>query len=465
MGVQCPGPRKEAFFVHTVSRDSSAATAVWPSASTCVEKGGDDVVSYGLGLQSRTLVHAPLVPDLKSCRASAFDQLFISHFIESFGRFAGLRSPLPPNTTWLDELPHFMTSPGNTLAKTSIRSATMLSYGAWACDVSVQAEAYRWYAQALQMLRSVLSQANPLRMKSTLCAAVMMIHFETWGFTAEGAWIKHVRGAEAILEGLGPDACADGFMHQVFTHLRFQSFIAAMQQDRVSIFSSLEWMTVPFEVQPANIFDFIVTILINVQSCLSVGNKLLQNDTRRASLEPHLKQLLHQTTSKLNKWEKEFLPLMTNFSSDAMLPSSRVDTHESRSNLHPQILFNSLPEAALLSLYHAASLVVAGLSALAHPTMATDRNHQQIHTQEIFRACDFISSNSDSEPSSKLGPIMMVPQLKMAALWSVDEHDRNAATCMLIQIGTKRHFALEGIWHRSAGYFAGVASYTHDVLS
>lgn len=148
-------------------------------------------------------------------RADIFDQLFVSHFIESFG-FAS-DSPSP---TWLHDLSVFIVSPVPDLVKHSIRAGSMFFYGTQAQDVAIRTEACKWYMRALQGLQGVLSQnASPFT-GDVICAAVMLTHFENLAGTSEGAWYQHVQGASMMIETGGPGSCRDGFLHQLFRHLR-----------------------------------------------------------------------------------------------------------------------------------------------------------------------------------------------------------------------------------------------------
>jgi hypothetical protein len=151
-------------------------------------------------------------------RADIFDQLFVSHFIESFGfRTSVSESPSP---TWLDELSVFIVSPVPGLVKHSIRAGSMFFYGTLAQDVSIRTEACRWYMRALQGLQGVLTQnASPFT-GDVICAAVMLAHFENLAGTSDEAWFQHVQGASMMLKTGGPESCRDGFLHQLFRHVR-----------------------------------------------------------------------------------------------------------------------------------------------------------------------------------------------------------------------------------------------------
>lgn len=212
MGLECPGARTAAFFVHAVPsaslRDSSDALTI--------------IKVKEPSPQISTVNHLSRLPGLQPSPAGAFDQLFVSHFIDGF--FGSVRPPLPipggSSRIWLHELPDFLASPSPSPVQSSIRAASMLSYGTAVGDASIKTEACRWYMRALQSLRLLLGSSSP---ETSVCAAVMLTHFETMAGTSPRAWLKHIKGAASLLEAQGPERCQSGFLHQIFSHLRLQT--------------------------------------------------------------------------------------------------------------------------------------------------------------------------------------------------------------------------------------------------
>jgi hypothetical protein len=141
----------------------------------------------------------------------------VSHFIESFG-FKTSAKNNPP--TWLDELALFITLPNPILVKHSIRAGSMFFYGSLTGDVSIQTESRKWYSKSLQDLQGLLSQKSSSFTGDIICAVVMLAHFETLAGTSTEAWFQHVRGAAKMLENGGAESCREGFLHQIFRHLR-----------------------------------------------------------------------------------------------------------------------------------------------------------------------------------------------------------------------------------------------------
>jgi hypothetical protein len=172
--------------------------------------------------QSPLLHGERLIPSVfvyhQPSRADIFDHLFVSHFIESFGFKPSTPGRQPP--TWLDQLGTISVSPGPDLVKHSIRAASMHFYGTLAGDISIRTEACRWYSTALRGLQSLLSENTTQFTADVICATVMLTHFENLAGTSGDAWIQHVQGAAMMLETCGPEGCRDGFLHQLFRHLR-----------------------------------------------------------------------------------------------------------------------------------------------------------------------------------------------------------------------------------------------------
>lgn len=108
------------------------------------------------------------------------------------------------------------------ILKSAIRSTSMMTYGTWAQDVAICSDSFQWYGRALRLFQDALAKQEKQKMEHIVCAAVMMLHFETWGNTAPKAWLNHLRGALSLLEQAGPAACRTGVLHGIFQHLKMQ---------------------------------------------------------------------------------------------------------------------------------------------------------------------------------------------------------------------------------------------------
>lgn len=452
MGIKCPGARTEAFFVHTVVpnaslRDPSSA------ALTCIKTKSPHTMM---------MMHPSHLPALQPARADAFDQLFVSHFIDAFFGSARPSLPIPngPSKIWLHELPDFLASPCPSPVQYSIRAASMLSYGTITGDVSIKTEACRWYMRALQSLRHLLSLddlgLSLYSPESTVCAAVMLIHFETSAGTSPKAWLPHVNGAASLLEAQGPERCRDGFMHQIFRHLRLQTFVAAMADNRLHPFASPQWTMIPFESHPKLIFDNLVDVLFAVLRCLSTANHLISSGASNTrELQAELGNLIQDARLQIHEWRSEAMFYVSlKGDQSPSVTETEADVATSLDPRHFMLPYTDIPSAALVSLYDAANIIVLRLLHLVSPTASLYDARIQQHTQSILSAHEMISEKFSSEPGR--GSIMMVQQLKIAALWSSSSQQRAAAVKML-QGFRKGGFA--GISAPSHEYFTDVAAY------
>ncbi|KAM0421218.1 hypothetical protein ACHAPT_010938 [Fusarium lateritium] len=422
MGLRCPGARTDAFFVHTVPSSSSHHQA------------------YNSALR---------LPGPQPSRASAFDQLFVSYFVDSF--FGPMKLPLTPGTPpkiWLHELPVFLASPEPSPAKPAIRAASMMSYGTLAGDVSIKTAARRWYSEALRHLQRLLANGDVSFDESVVCAVVMLIHFETWAGTSQKARLRHLKGAAMLLETGGPERCRSGFMHQIFSHLRFQMFVAGMTENEVPAFASHEWMTTPFQIYPKLMFDQLIDVLFSVQKCLSVANQLIQSDNG-ASSRTMLDALIQDTIDQASQW---WSGCVSNSSFGVTSPKQGCNPEEAQLLL----AHKSVPAAALFSLYDATNIILLRLLHLVSPLTSLNDLRVRQHAQSILSASHFIDEISGPGPDR--GSIMITLQLKIVSLWSPSSEQRNMAAGLL-QRDKVRGGGLSDISAVSHEYFADVATH------
>ncbi|KAL6790830.1 hypothetical protein J3E68DRAFT_80054 [Trichoderma sp. SZMC 28012] len=450
MGLKCPGARTDAFFVHAVPnaslRDSSDALTIIK-------------VKHEPSPQiSAVNLHLSQLPKSQPSPADAFDQLFVSHFINGF--FGSVRPPLPipggSSRIWLHELPDFLASPSPSPVQSSIRAASMLSYGTAVGDASIKTEACRWYMRALQSLRLLLGSSSP---ETSVCAAVMLTHFETLAGTSPRAWIKHIKGAASLLEAQGPERCQTGFLHQIFSHLRLQTFVASMAENELHPFAPPEWMTIPFKDHPKLIFDKLVDILFAVERCLSIASRLITSKADKAhQLKHKLNILIQDTRLQIHQWRLEgLLYAFRQEQQEQERPAPILDAHLDASDpCHFLLPYTDIPSAALVTLYDTANIIVLRLLCLASPTAASYNSRIQHHTESILSA----HAMTNAAPSAVTGrsSIMIVQQLKTVALWSPSPRQR-AMAVEILEGQTSQNRGFSDISAPSHEYFADVAAH------
>ncbi|PNP44493.1 hypothetical protein THARTR1_11031 [Trichoderma harzianum] len=453
MGLKCPGARIDAFFVHAVPsaslRDSSDALAIIK-------------VKHEPSPQISAVNHLSQLPRSQPSPAGAFDQLFVSHFIDGF--FGSVRPPLPipggSSRIWLHELPDFLSSPSPSPVQSSIRAASMLSYGTAVGDVSIKTEACRWYMRALQSLRLLLGSSSP---ETLVCAAVMLTHFETLAGTSPRAWLKHIQGAASLLEAQGPERCQSGFLHQIFSHPRLQTFVASMAENELHPFASPEWMTIPFKVRPKLIFDKLVDSLFAVERCLSVASRLITSTADKThQLKDKLDILIQDARLQIHQWRLEGLLYAFGKEQEehqekpAPIVDAHLDASDPRSFMLP---YTDIPSAALVTLYDTANIIVLRLLCLVSPTASSYNSRIQHHTESILSAHAMTNAASSAVPGRS--SIMIVQQLKTVALWSPSPQQR-AVAVEILEGQTSQNRGFADISAPSHEYFADVAAHILD---
>ncbi|KAL6874481.1 hypothetical protein HDV57DRAFT_231850 [Trichoderma longibrachiatum] len=462
MGLDCPGARTDAFFVHTVVDASDTLAAL---------KSGDEASLPRISAHDRHHQYSLRLPAPQPSPAGAFDQLFVSHFIDNFFGTSKPSLPVPGGSSriWLHELPEFLAGSPTSPVQSSIRAASMLSYGTAVGNISIKTEACLWYSRALQSLRLLLAQGSLLKYspESSVCAAVMLIHFETLAGTSPRAWLRHVKGAASLLEEQGPERCRNGFLHQIFSHLRLQTFVAAMAENELHAFASPEWTSIPFETQPKLIFDRLVDILFAAQRCLSAASRLIASKAEHIDLIKYeLDLVIQDARLQLRQWRSEALPYAARQDGQQYQEISEpvADTRLATSSdrLHFLLPYSDVASAALVTLYDAANIIVLRLLCLVSPEAASHNARIRQHSGSILSAHTMFQTTPGSVPGRS--SIMLVQQLKTVALWSPSARQRALAVQMLRgQTTQNRGFA--DIAAPSNEYFAHVAAHILNMQS
>lgn len=389
---------------------------------------------------------APRLPSYhQPCRADLFDQLFVSHFIESFGFKESTADD--PSSTWLDKLALFITSPSPPLVKNSIRAGSMFFYGSLVDDVSIRTEANKWYLKALQGLRSLLFQQTGVFTGDIICSAVMLAHFETSAGTSGEAWFQHVQGAARMLESGGPASCRDGFLHQLFRHLRLLTvseneawfdytsdqitdtlvgvqFIAAFFQSQQHVFSSHDWLEVPFEAHSKTAFDEFVDILLSLLPCLTGAREMINSaDEETNQLKTELTKLIEDLMSQLHAWwtkcscSTNFIE--TNAEKWMRLPKDGFQDLHKDPDHFPLIPYLDMPTASLAALFHAVNVIILRLSSLVSSNAHLYENRIQRHVNSILFAKEFVATFPS--PASSRGSVMVGLPIKIISIWNPPE--------------------------------------------
>lgn len=244
--------------------------------------------------------------------------------------------------------------------------------------------------------------------------------------------------------------------------------MAAMAENELHPFASPQWTTIPFETRPKLIFDKLVDILFAVQRCLSIASRLITSSTADEAhqLMHELDTLIRDARLQIHQWRLEGLiyAFRKEEQEDQEKPDHIADADLTTSSDPRDFMlpYTDVPSAAIVTLYDTANVILLRLLCLVSPTAASYNARIRHHTQSILSAHAMITAASGSVPGRS--SIMMVQQLKTAALWSPSSQQRAVAVKLLQgQIIQNRGFA--DISAPSHEYFADVAAHILDNYS
>ncbi|KAJ5100524.1 hypothetical protein N7456_006576 [Penicillium angulare] len=406
-GFRCPGPRTEAFFIHALPHR--------PLASRSTESRAKDVarrntIQPAYKVRDENAACQSLLSNYQPSRVEIFDQLFVSHFIDSFA-FVKPNSG-KQSSTWLDELAELIVSPTQNVAKYSIRASSMFFYGFMTQNVAMQTEASRWYLKALQGLQNHLSKEDPSSFSGDMiCTAVMLTHFESLAGTAPGAWFQHIADGElALLES------------------NTSSAISALFRNEQHPFSTDEWMSVPFELLSKGPFDELVDVFFSLLPCLALADNVINssgNDVRTQKAQ--LVTMVHQIIMRLHIWWSQCFA-RTDLSQAN--PEANIATSNQPISLPenpdyvPLLPHRDMPTTALAALFYAANVIVFRLLFLVSPSAYEYEYRIQNHVQATFSALEFVSTAP--KPVSERGLIMVALPLRIVQIWAPCAEEDNA---------------------------------------
>jgi hypothetical protein len=189
-----------------VVRSSAIINSVSPS-------GNDD------WLYSQFLLPSSYQPS----KMASFQQLFVGHFISSFDNGKLHRTPMK---SWFTEIPTILVAPSYGNCHAPFHAVMMVHYGVMTLNESIQMEAYRWYAKALEGQRKFLQKdrlglSRTMPNEGDILSSVVLSLFELVSSTTPMGWIDHQLGAASMMQMRKPENCRDGLVHLIFRSMRF----------------------------------------------------------------------------------------------------------------------------------------------------------------------------------------------------------------------------------------------------
>lgn len=234
-------------------------------------------------------------------------------------------------------------------------------------------------------------------------------------------------------------------------------FLVAMESESRLCLASPEWMTVPFHRYPKEPFDELIDVLFLTQKCLKMADELRQvQGVPDTITRIELATDITDAYSKLEKWQKKHQEHVSLQTIRSLLRkydnSSQSVSHHSLARYKETWL---VPAVALIALVDVATMI-NGM--LLHAIQGTCIVEQDDAAQgwDIIRASHLVKSIAGA--SKDMGPMMVLPSLKVASIWSSEEEVRKTAQIEL-ELDPATKGALGSLAEQGTGFFASLATY------
>lgn len=385
-------------------------------------------------------------------KTAPFEQLFLDHFIAAFDHRNLQGTPM---RSWYDHLPAIYNTSPYQSCQDAARAAMMVYYGTMTSNPSIQTEAYRWYAKALESQRAFL-QKDRLGLTKTMPAAeeilspLILALFELVSPTTPTGWMDHIAGAATMLQMRKPENCQAGLAHLVFrtvrptivrahgttihvTKFNVRQVYMTVATEEQHTFALPPWTTVPFGVHPKITYDKLLDILLLIPGCSSIKNRIQRLSSLDKSEEQKLRLELDLSASsllqRLRNWWQEYADEQAKSGRDA----------NSFGKLQP-ISMSNVPyfpddfAAACTASYHTANIMLYSLLASCSGEASVHDAQIEWHSSHILESCSYMMANQ----TSSAGTVMMLFPLKIMWRSARNELQRQAAFEILEMWGRKK---------------------------
>ncbi|KAH8692911.1 hypothetical protein BGW36DRAFT_385485 [Talaromyces proteolyticus] len=399
----CPGPRTDAFFVHSIVSHDQTHQPLHPTHA------------FGLASTNRLLL------------MSAFDQFFVSNYIQSYGPRQS--SATPP--FWLIELPYLVSCQTAMPTVHCIRAVALLFYGNLIDNIAIQTEAYRMYGTALRSLSTLMqkygtmsnNQSNPTLSDNLICAPIMLFRFQAMIGSPLHTWMSHLTAATFLLQTQGPEKCRSGLGRKFFLTVRL--YISVMRLIEPSYnrpsFTLHEYLTIPFRDARRTRLDCLVDLLLCFPTEYDLKSESISAGSRLAGIAPNDICRMESYISKLEDWWRQNMSLPQGDDNNDKQLSPYSSSYLKRNQVTTDVyvlrsiaLYNV---ALIVSLSHLSRL---RLSPLLH-------KHQiELHCSQVIAACECMQKAHGWTPGSG-ATFPMILCLYIVGLRSPSQYQRQYA--------------------------------------
>ncbi|CAO2647667.1 Nn.00g085890.m01.CDS01 [Neocucurbitaria sp. VM-36] len=179
----------------------------------------------------------------------AFDAALLSHYVE----LNKSKRTYAPEIQWLVHLPRIHSNANRSAVRLSLRALSMAFYGKLHQDPSILVDSWRCIPDEEEVL-----------------VPLILALYEVYvGATSSGS-MAHMAAAAEIMNMRGPSNCKSGVIWPLFKGIRNSDAYNAIVFNKSSVYSSPEWMTLPFIDMPRDAHQSLTDIALMVPHCLAL---------------------------------------------------------------------------------------------------------------------------------------------------------------------------------------------------
>ncbi|RMZ68356.1 hypothetical protein GMOD_00009972 [Pyrenophora seminiperda CCB06] len=243
----------------------------------------------------------------------SLDAAFICHYVEL--NKAG--ETHAPEIQWFFHLPQIHGNVSKPAVRLSLRAVSMAFYGNYHNDPSILVDSWKWYTKALSAQRVSIEKLRRSGMpeEEEVMVPLMLALYEIYVGASSGGSMAHLAASAEIMNMRGPTYCRSDAIWPLFKGVRSSDAHKCVVFNKKSIYSSPEWMTIPFiDAAPdphqslANVelmlphcmallqipgtlravFEAPIPPSLDVRPCADLALKLLRQLDEWAATYPHL---------------------------------------------------------------------------------------------------------------------------------------------------------------------------------
>ncbi|RYN90512.1 hypothetical protein AA0120_g5814 [Alternaria tenuissima] len=241
---------------------SPSSNSTPPSATRDTDRVEQAIVSI------RYQYRPPIMNQPSRVLPEALDTAFLSHYVEM--NKGG--SQYAPEIQWLGHIHQIHTNARKPAVRLSLRAVSMAYFGKHHHDPSILVDSWRWYTVALSAQRTSIARLKKDAIpdeEEVLVPLIMSLYELYVGATASGA-MAHIAAAAQIMNMRGPSNCGSGVIWPLFKGVRSSDAHKCVVFNRTSVYSSPDWMTLPFIDKPRDAHQSLADIELQIPPCMAI---------------------------------------------------------------------------------------------------------------------------------------------------------------------------------------------------